>query len=169
MTKDILLVVGSIEDITILKEAINFLEKIGVAYDIVVCHPQLSPDEFHTLGTNAHKQNYKVVISASSDCPGIAGSFAALTPLPVIAIPIVKHHPVGGLDAILTTLQMPEGVPVATVSTNTPQNAALLAIQILSIAHPSYQEIIIAYKRKLKENILEQNKNVQNDIQTYVS
>ncbi len=169
MTKDILIVVGSTEDIIILKEAINFLEKIGVAYDIVVCHPQLSPGEFYTLGSNAHKQNYKVVIGASSDCPSIAGNFAALSPLPVISVPIVKHHPVGGLDSILTSLQMPEGVPVATVSTNTPQNAALLALQMLAIAHPSYQEIIIAYKKKLNENILEQNKLLQSNLQSFIS
>lgn len=168
MTKDILIVVGSTEDITILKEAINFLEKIGVAYDVVICHPQLSPNEFFTLGSNAHKQNYKVIIGASSDCPSIAGNFAALTPLPVISVPIVNHHPVGGLDAILTSLQMPEGVPVATVSTNTPQNAALLAIQMLAIAHPAYQEIIIAYKKKLNENILEQNKLLQSNFQNYI-
>jgi len=169
MTKDILIVVGSTEDVTILKEAIHFLEKIGVAYDINICHPQLSPNEFYTLGSNAHKQNYKVIISASLDCPSIAGSLAALTPLPVISVPIVKHHPVGGLDAILTTLQMPEGVPVATVSTNTPQNAALLALQMLSIAHPAYQEIILAYKKKQCENIIEQNKIIQNNIQNFIS
>ncbi len=168
MTKDILIVVGSTEDISLMKDAILFLEKIGVAYDITVCHPQLSPVEFFNLGSNAHKQNYKVVIGASSDCPAIAGNFAALTPLPVISVPIVRNHPVGGLDAILTTLQMPGGVPVATVSTNTPQNAALLALQMLAIAHPAYQEIIIAYKKKLNDDIVEQNKNLQANLSNYV-
>lgn len=168
MTRDILIVVGSTEDVATLKGAIHFLEKIGVAYDVVLCHPQLSPSEFYTLGSNAHKQNYKVVIAASSDCPSIAGSFAALSPLPVISVPIVKHHPVGGLDSILASLQMPEGVPVATVSTNTPQNAALLAIQMLAIAHPSYMEIIAAYKRKLSEDVTEQGKHLQAGLQNYI-
>lgn len=169
MVKDILIVIGSSEDFSILKEAIHFLDKIGVAYEVIICHPQLSPNDFYHLASNAHKQNYKVVICASSDCPGIGGNFAALTPLPVISIPIVKHHPVGGLDAILSTLQMPEGVPVATVSTNTPQNAALLAVQILSLAHPSYLEIIIAYKRKLSETVAEQNQLLQSNFQSYIS
>lgn len=161
MSKDILILLGSSDDLSLFKEAVDFLEKIGIAYDLMICHPQLSPSEFFKLGTNAHKQNYKVIISASSDCPSIAGSVASLTPLPVISFPIVKHHPVGGLDAILTTLQMPEGVPVATVSTNTPINAALLAIQMLSAVHPAYQEIILAYKKKLCEDNLEQNKNLK--------
>lgn len=168
MARDILVVVGSTEDLLYVKEGLEFLEKVGVAYDLVVCHPQLSPADFYQLGQNAHKQNYKVVICGSADCPSIAGSMASLTPLPVVVIPIIKQHPVGGLDVILSALQMPEGVPVATVSTNTSMNAALLAVQILSVAHPAYTEIILAYKRKVSEDIRRQNKTAHKILEELV-
>lgn len=141
---------GSDSDLEVMAEAGKVLEEFGVSYSMTVASAHRAPKLVHKFVMDAPKQGMKVLIAGAGGSFHLAGILASLSPLPVIAIPI-KAKVLDGLDSLLSTVQMPLGVPVATVGINAAKNAGLLAIQILAVSDSSLENKMIAYKEKLEE------------------
>jgi len=135
-------------DLKVMQKAANFLDKFGVAYSIDILALHHNPWRAADFATNARKNGLKVIIAGAGGAAHLPGMIAAYTALPVIGVPIKLKHSIDGLDAIYSMLQMPTGVPVATMALNNAENAALFSIQVLGTNHPSYTELAIAYKQK---------------------
>lgn len=147
--KDILIIMGSRSDEPILDDAIPYLEKFGLSYDKVVASAHRNPERVSSLAKTA-SQHYRVIIAAAGKAAHLPGVFAGQTTLPVIGVPI-KTSDLGGVDSLYSIVQMPKGVPVATVAINGSANAAILAAQILAIHQPDLQRKLEAFKEELKE------------------
>jgi len=147
-------VMGSQSDLPIMQEAIDFLKEkqIPVLVDIVSAHR--TPEKLISFGKNAHLQGIDVIIAGAGGAAHLPGMLAAVSPLPVIGVPIKSRNSIDGWDSVLSILQMPAGVPVATVALNGAKNAGILAAQILGVAHKEVQEEISKYKKSLEEAVL---------------
>lgn len=141
---------GSDSDIEVFTETAKVLEEFGVSFDMTVASAHRSPDRVHELVANAKKNGMKVLIAGAGGAAHLAGVVASLTTLPVIGIP-VKTKNLDGLDSLLSTVQMPPGIPVATVGINAGKNAGLLAVQILAINDKNLEKKLVEYKKKLAE------------------
>lgn len=153
-------VMGSDSDLPKLKGCISLLKDFGIEYKILICSAHRTPDDAAEFSRNAEKEGFGVIIAAAGKAAHLPGVMAAYTPLPVIGVPI-KGSVLEGLDALLSIVQMPPGVPVATVAIDGGENAALLAIQILSTADMKLREKIKEYKRDLAKKVEEKNSNLQ--------
>lgn len=142
------IIIASQSDVETMKPCMNALDEFGVAYTLKVSSAHRKPDEVHTWAANASNCGVKVVIAAAGKAAHLAGVVAAQTPLPVIAVPI-KTSDLGGLDSLLSTVQMPSGVPVATVAINGAKNAAVLAVQILGTSNATLQQKIVEFKEQM--------------------
>ena len=130
--KKVALIMGSDSDLPIVQKAIDVLKQYDVPFEVHIYSAHRTPEEARNFSINARKNNFGVIIAAAGKAAHLAGSIAANTTLPVIGIPI-KSSTLDGLDALLSTVQMPSGIPVATVAIDGAQNSALLAIQILAV------------------------------------
>jgi 5-(carboxyamino)imidazole ribonucleotide mutase len=126
------------------------LDEFGVSYELVIASAHRNPTKVHAWASGAAKDGIKVIIAAAGKAAHLAGVVAACTPLPVIAVPM-RTNDLGGLDSLLSMVQMPTGVPVATVAINGAANAAILATQILATANEQYRDVIASYKKGLAE------------------
>ncbi|AST56750.1 N5-carboxyaminoimidazole ribonucleotide mutase [Thermoanaerobacterium thermosaccharolyticum] len=156
-------VMGSDSDFPLVKKALELFKEFNIAYDARVISAHRTPDIAHDFAKKAVENGYEVIIAAAGKAAHLAGVIASMTPLPVIGIPI-KSSTLDGLDSLLSTVQMPQGVPVATVSIDGSYNAALLAIEILGIKYPELMKKVIAYKKKLAEEVIEKDKKLQGEI-----
>lgn len=147
-------VMGSQSDLPVMQEAIDFLKEmqIPVLVDIVSAHR--TPEKPISFGKNAHLQGIDVIIAGAGGAAHLPGMLAAVSPLPVIGVPIKSRNSIDGWDSVLSILQMPAGVPVATVALNGAKNAGILAAQILGVAHKEIQEGISQYKKSLEAAVL---------------
>lgn len=145
------IIMGSDTDIEVFVETAKILEEFGVAYDMTVASAHRSPDYVHQLAKGAEKHGIKVFIAGAGGAAHLAGVVASLTTLPVIGVP-TKAKTLDGLDSLLSTAQMPPGVPVATVGINAGKNAGLLAVQILATSDKTLENKLIAYKKKLAKD-----------------
>ena len=147
-------VMGSQSDLPIMQEAIDFLKEmqIPVLVDIVSAHR--TPEKLISFGKNAHKEGINVIIAGAGGAAHLPGMLAAVSPLPIIGVPIKSRNSIDGWDSVLSILQMPAGVPVATVALNGAKNAGILAAQILGVAHKEIQEGISQYKKSLEAAVL---------------
>lgn len=143
---------GSDSDLEVMSEAAKVLEEFGVSYDMTVASAHRSPDWVHELVAGAKNHGIKVLIGGAGGAAHLAGVMASFTTLPVIGIP-VKAKSLDGLDSLLSTTQMPPGVPVATVGINAGKNAGLLAIQILATSDKNLENKLISYKKKMRDEI----------------
>lgn len=157
------IVMGSKNDFSAVKNAITVLKNFQVDYEIRVLSAHRTPEEAHNLSTNAIKQGFEVIIGCAGKAAHLAGVLAASTILPVIGLPI-KSSTMDGLDSLLSTVQMPAGIPVATVAINGSDNAALLAVQILSLKYPDLQKKLWDYKETMKQKILSDDKTLQEEL-----
>ncbi len=144
------IIMGSTSDLAIMKDCATQLEELGVEFEIVVASAHRNPDRVHEWSSAAADRGIKVIIAAAGKAAHLGGVVAAFTPLPVITVPM-KTSDLGGLDSLLSMVQMPTGVPVACVAINGAKNAAILATQILGTSMPEYREAIAAYKRAMAE------------------
>lgn len=155
------IIMGSESDLTIMQEAIEILKslKIEVEVDIVSAHR--TPDKMMTYGSQAHNRGIKVIIAGAGGAAHLPGMIASLSPLPVIGVPIKSSNSIDGWDSILSILQMPGGVPVATVALNGAKNAGLLAAQILGSQDKDIQNKIVDYKNSLKEKVIQSSQQLK--------
>ncbi len=144
------IIMGSDSDLEIMAEAAKVLEEFGISYDITVGSAHRSPELVHKYVANAKNKGIQVLIAGAGGSAHLAGVIASLTTLPVIGVPI-KAKILDGLDSLLSTVNMPPGVPVATVGINSARNAGLLAIQILALSDKNLEKKFINYKRKMSD------------------
>ena len=143
---------GSDSDLEVMAEAAKVLEEFGVLYEIKVASAHRSPDLIHKYATTAKNRGLKVIIAGAGGAAHLAGVTASLTTIPVVGVPI-KTKNLDGLDSLLSTVNMPSGVPVATVGINAGKNAGLLAIQILALSDKNLEERLTSYKNKISDEI----------------
>ncbi|NLZ34505.1 MAG: 5-(carboxyamino)imidazole ribonucleotide mutase [Clostridiales bacterium] len=153
------IVMGSISDKEIAYKVIEILEKFEVKYEVKVISAHRSPELAADFAKSAEKQGIEAIIAIAGKAAHLAGVIAAMTPLPVIGLP-VKSSTMDGLDSLLSVVQMPKGVRVATVAINGGENAGLLAVQILSVKYPELREKLKDYKKKMTEDVIKMNKEL---------
>lgn len=144
------IIMGSNSDLTVMQECATQLEELGVPFELVVASAHRNPDRVHEWSATAADRGIKVIIAAAGKAAHLGGVVAAFTPLPVITVPM-KTSDLGGLDSLLSMVQMPTGVPVACVAINGAKNAAILATQMLGTSLPEYRESIVEFKRTMAE------------------
>jgi 5-(carboxyamino)imidazole ribonucleotide mutase len=156
-------IMGSATDLPVLENTIKTLKSFGVEVEAHVISAHRTPDRAHEFAASAEESGIEVIIAAAGKAAHLAGVIAAYTTLPVIGLP-VKSSTMDGLDSLLSTVQMPPGVPVATVAIDGAENAALLAVQIISLKYPELKVKLKDHKRKLAEKVIEADKNLQKEI-----
>ncbi|MDR1906595.1 MAG: 5-(carboxyamino)imidazole ribonucleotide mutase [Clostridiales bacterium] len=156
-------IMGSKNDFDVIRPACEMLKKFGAETEVRVISAHRTPEDAADFALNAEKNGFEVIIAAAGKAAHLAGVLASLTPLPVIGIPI-KSSTMDGLDSLLSTVQMPSGIPVACVAINGAENAALLAVQILSLKYPGMREKIKEYKKTLAEKIRSDDKKLNDEL-----
>jgi len=154
-------IMGSDSDLPVMKATTEILEYFNIPYEIDVVSAHRTPERAFEFAKNAHTRGIKVIVAGAGGAAHLAGVMAAISPLPIIGVPIKSSLSIDGWDSILSTLQMPSGIPVATVGLNGGRNAGILAAQILSIADNKLRESILEYKEQLKENVLKMSANLK--------
>jgi 5-(carboxyamino)imidazole ribonucleotide mutase len=154
---------GSKSDFAVVKPAVQVLKDFGVEVEVRVISAHRTPDEAHDFAKNASANGIEVIICAAGKAAHLGGVIAAYTTLPVIGLP-VKTDMMGGLDSLLSIVQMPSGIPVATVGVNGGENAGLLALQILGVKYPEISAKLADYKIKMKEKINADDLALQSEI-----
>ncbi len=144
------IVMGSKSDMDVMQQCADQLQELGVPYEMLVASAHRNPDRVHDWASTAGDRGLKVLVAAAGKAAHLGGVVAAFTPLPVITVPM-KTSDLGGLDSLLSMVQMPTGVPVACVAINGAKNAAILATQILGSSMPEYRERVAEYKREMAE------------------
>ncbi len=158
--KKVGIIMGSDSDLPIVEKAINTLKEYGVGCEVHVYSAHRTPVEAKQFAENAIENDFGVIIAAAGKAAHLAGALAANTTLPVIGIP-VKSSTLDGLDALLSTVQMPAGIPVATVAIDGAVNAALLAIQILAVSDKALAEKLKEARQQASLKVLEKNKIIE--------
>ena len=146
------ILMGSKSDFTVVKPAVKVLKDFGAEVEVRVISAHRTPEEAHEFASKAKSNGVEVIICAAGKAAHLGGVIAAYTTLPVIGLP-VKTDMMGGLDSLLSIVQMPSGIPVATVGVNGGENAGLLALQILGIKYPEIAEKLAAYKKSMQAKI----------------
>lgn len=154
------IIMGSDSDLSIMKEASDILNEFGIMNEMKIISAHRSPHLLSEYASTAHKNGMKVIIAGAGAAAHLPGVTAAFTPLPIIGVPI-KSKSLDGLDSLLSIVQMPSGVPVATVAINGAKNAGILAAQILATADDELQKKILAYKTKLSEESIKKNEKIK--------
>jgi 5-(carboxyamino)imidazole ribonucleotide mutase len=141
---------GSKSDLDVMQQCAEQLDELGVPYELLVASAHRNPDKVHDWASSAADRGIKVIVAAAGKAAHLGGVVAAFTPLPVVTVPM-KTSDLGGLDSLLSMVQMPTGVPVACVAINGARNAAILACQILGSSMPEYRQRIAELKRSMAE------------------
>ena len=147
------IIMGSQSDLPVMKEAVEILENLGISIEVDIVSAHRTPEKMMSYGSEAHKRGIRVIIAGAGGAAHLPGMIASVSPLPVIGVPIKSSNSVDGWDSILSILQMPGGVPVATVALNGAKNAGIIAAQILGVKSEKIQKKIIDYKNSLKEKV----------------
>ena len=155
------IIMGSKSDLPVMQDAIDILKefKIDVEVDIVSAHR--TPEKMFDFGKNAHTRGITVIVAGAGGAAHLPGMVASLSPLPIIGVPVKSSNSIDGWDSILSILQMPGGVPVATVALNGAKNAGILAAQIIGASDKTIQNTIINYKESLKAKVIESSKDLK--------
>ena len=149
------IVMGSTSDLVVMNDAVAVLEKLGVETEVDIVSAHRTPEKLFEFSKNAHLRGIKVIIAGAGGAAHLPGMVASLSPLPVIGVPVKSRNSIDGWDSVLSILQMPGGVPVATVALDGAKNAGILAAQILGSSDASLLAKIIAYKEELKKKVEE--------------
>lgn len=156
MTPLVSIIMGSTSDLPVMEKACQFLEEMEIPFEVNALSAHRTPAEVSDFARNAHKRGIQVIIAGAGMAAALPGVIAAESPLPVIGVPI-KGSVLEGLDATFAIMQMPPGIPVATVAINGAQNAAVLALQIMAVGNPELQQKVLEYKQGLKKKIVKAN------------
>jgi 5-(carboxyamino)imidazole ribonucleotide mutase len=154
------IIMGSDSDLPVMKEAANILDEFGIGYEIKVLSAHRTPELTAEFASGAHKRGIKVIIAGAGGAAHLPGVAAAYHPLPVIGVP-VKSKNLDGMDSLLSIVQMPPGVPVATVAIGGANNAGILAVQILAAGNDELLGRLIEYKKKLAEESKKKNEKIK--------
>ncbi len=155
------IIMGSDSDLPIMQEAIKILEDFDISIEVDVISAHRTPQKLFDYASNAHKRGVKVIIAGAGGAAHLPGMVASLSPLPIIGVPIKSRNSIDGWDSVLSILQMPSGVPVATVALNGAKNAGILAAQIISAGDKCLQDKIIFYKESLKLKVAKASQKVK--------
>ena len=147
-------VMGSKSDLPVMQDAIDILKSFGITTVVDIVSAHRTPEKLMEFSKNAHKKGIQVIIAGAGGAAHLPGMVASMSPLPVIGVPVKSSNSIDGWDSILSILQMPGGVPVATVALNAAKNAGLLAVQILASANAELLQKMIDYKENLKQAVL---------------
>jgi len=160
MTPLVSIIMGSTSDLNVMEDAAKFLNEMEIPFEINALSAHRVPEQVLEFAKNAHKRGVKVIIAGAGGAAHLPGVIAAVTPLPVIGVPVKASISIDGWDSILSILQMPAGIPVATVALNNSKNAAILALQIIATGNVKLLEKVIKFKEDLKVKILDANKEL---------
>ena len=153
-------IMGSKSDLPVMQDAIDILKGFNIEVEVDIVSAHRTPEKLFDYGKNAHTRGFAVVIAGAGGAAHLPGMIASLSPLPVIGVPVKSSNSIDGWDSVLSILQMPGGVPVATVALNGAKNAGILAAQILGASDKVVLDKIIAYKEDLKVKVNESAKNL---------
>jgi 5-(carboxyamino)imidazole ribonucleotide mutase len=156
------IIMGSKSDLPIMREAAEVLQLLGVDYEITVVSAHRTPERMFDYAKEAAPRGLKVIIAGAGGAAHLPGMTASLTPLPVIGVPILSSNSIDGWDSILSILQMPAGVPVATVALNGARNAGILAAQIVAAGDTVLLQRIVQFKEELKKKVIDSLPEVEN-------
>ena len=154
------IIMGSKSDLPVMQEAIDILKSFDIKIEVDIVSAHRTPEKMMEYGKKAHQRGLKVIIAGAGGAAHLPGMIASLTPLPVIGVPVKSSNSIDGWDSVLSILQMPGGVPVATVALNGAKNAGILATQIVGTSDPSISNKIEAYKEVLKTKVTDSSKNL---------
>ena len=154
------IVMGSISDMPVMQDAIDILKEFGIETEVDIVSAHRTPEKLFDFSQNAHKKGVNVIIAGAGGAAHLPGMVASMSPLPVIGVPVKSSNSIDGWDSVLSILQMPGGVPVATVALNGAKNAGILAAQIIGSSNPAILEKMIAYKEGLKQAVLKASENL---------
>ncbi|MGB1517552.1 MAG: 5-(carboxyamino)imidazole ribonucleotide mutase [Crocinitomicaceae bacterium] len=149
------IIMGSKSDLPIMREASNILDELGFTYEIDIVSAHRTPEKMFDYAKNAHKRGLKVIIAGAGGAAHLPGMTASLTPLPVIGVPVKSRNSIDGWDSILSILQMPGGIPVATVALDGAKNAGILAAKIVASSNPERLKVLENYMEEMKAKVLE--------------
>jgi 5-(carboxyamino)imidazole ribonucleotide mutase len=147
-------IMGSSSDLPVMQDAVDILKEFGVEVEVDIVSAHRTPDKLMNYGKNAHKLGFTAIIAGAGGAAHLPGMIASLTPLPVIGVPVKSRNSVDGWDSILSILQMPAGVPVATVALDGAKNAGILAAQIAGASDALIFKRIMHYKESLRDKVL---------------
>ena len=155
------IIMGSDSDMPVMKEAIAVLEGFDIQVEVDIVSAHRTPEKLFDYGSKAHQRGLKVIIAGAGGAAHLPGMIASLSPLPVIGVPVKSSNSIDGWDSILSILQMPGGVPVATVALNGAKNAGILAAQIIGASASCVLDKVLMYKEGLTLKVLEASKNIK--------
>jgi len=156
------IIMGSKSDLNVMQDAADVLKELGVPYEITVVSAHRTPERMFSYAKSAANRGLKVIIAGAGGAAHLPGMVASLTHLPVIGVPVKSSNSIDGWDSILSILQMPNGIPVATVALNAAKNAGILAAQIVSTADETLVKNLIDYKEGLKQKVEESAREMEN-------
>ena len=154
-------IMGSISDMPVMQEAIDILKAFDIETEVDIVSAHRTPEKLFDFSKNAHHRGISVIIAGAGGAAHLPGMVASMTPLPVIGVPVKSSNSIDGWDSILSILQMPNGVPVATVALNGAKNAGILAAQILGSCNKNILDRVILYKTGLKEAVIIASESIQ--------
>jgi 5-(carboxyamino)imidazole ribonucleotide mutase len=154
------IIMGSISDMPVMQEAIDILNGFDIEIEVDIVSAHRTPEKLFDFSQNAHKRGISVVIAGAGGAAHLPGMVASMSPLPVIGVPIKSSNSIDGWDSVLSILQMPGGVPVATVALNGAKNAGIMAAQIIGSHDKCVLDKIILYKEGLKQAVLKASQNI---------
>jgi len=155
------IIMGSKSDLNVMQDAADVLKELGVSYEITVVSAHRTPERMFSYAKSAADRGLKVIIAGAGGAAHLPGMVASLTYLPVIGVPVKSSNSIDGWDSILSILQMPNGIPVATVALNAAKNAGILAAQIVSTGDETIISNLIAYKEQLKQKVEESAREME--------
>ena len=147
------IIMGSDSDLPTMSAAADFLKKLEIPFELTIVSAHRTPDRLMEFGVNAHKRGIKVVIAGAGGAAHLPGMVASITPLPVIGVPIKSRNSIDGWDSVLSILQMPSGIPVATVALNGAKNAGILAASILGVQDETICQKVADFKAELTQAV----------------
>lgn len=161
MSPSVGIIMGSMSDLPVMKQAAEILESFGVCYEIDVVSAHRTPERMFLYARNARERGLRIIIAGAGGAAHLPGMVASVTSLPVIGVPIKSSNSIDGWDSVLSILQMPAGVPVATVALNGAKNAGILAVQILSLMDSALADKLVQYKKDLENSVLQMSNELK--------
>ncbi len=155
------IIMGSQSDMPVMQEAIDILKSFDISVEVDIVSAHRTPEKMMAYGQQAHQRGLKTIIAGAGGAAHLPGMIASLTPLPVIGVPVKSRNSIDGWDSILSILQMPGGVPVATVALNGAKNAGLLAAQIIGSQDQEVQNKLLAYKTEMQKKVEADSANLK--------